>query len=74
MKNSNLEHKTLGMKIKFGPYEVRLATNGQISYFKNGELSRVKDMAISFNEQDLYVHTLELATKMGYAENSLIKA
>ena len=70
----SFEHKTLGMKIKFGPYEVRLATNGQISYFKNGQLSKVKDMAIQFNEQDLYVHTLELATKMGFSENSLTKA
>jgi len=70
----NFEHKTLGMRIKFGPYEVRLAKNGQVSYFKNGQLSKVKDMAISFNEQDLYVHVQELADKMGYKESSLTKA
>ena len=70
----NFEHKTLGMRIKFGPYEVRLATNGQVSYFKNGLLSKVKDMAISFSEADLYVHTLELATKMGFRSDSLEKA
>ena len=68
MKN---EIKKLGMAIAFGPYKVTLAKNGQVSYFKDGKLSKVIDKPIDFNDADLYQHTLGLAIKMGFKESDL---
>ena len=64
----------LGMAIAFGPYKVTLAKNGQVSYYKNGELSKVVDKPIDFNSADLYQHVLGMATKMGYKVSDLKKA
>jgi hypothetical protein len=66
--------KNLGMSIAFGPYKVSLASNGQVSYFKNGLLSKVVDKPIDFNSNDLYNHVLGLATKLGFKESALKKA
>ena len=63
----------LGMAIAFGPYKVSLARNGQVSYYKNGELSRVVDKAIDFDSKDLYAHVLEMSGRMGYKESELKK-
>lgn len=63
----------LGMVIAFGPYKVSLARNGQVSYYKNGELSRVVDKAIDFDSKDLYAHVLEMSGRMGYKESELKK-
>ena len=71
MKN---EIKNLGMSIEFGPYKVSLARNGQVSYYKNGLLSKVVDKPIDFNSNDLYNHVLGLATKMGFKASDLKKA
>jgi hypothetical protein len=64
----------LGMAIAFGAYKVTLARNGQVSYFKDGSLSKVVDKPIDFNSADLYQHTLELASKMGFKESDLKRA
>ena len=63
----------LGMVIAFGPYKVKLSSNGQVSYYKNGELSRVVDKAIDFDSKDLYAHVLEMSYRMGYKESELKK-
>lgn len=64
----------LGMAIVFGPYKVTLAKNGQVSYYKDGSLSKVVDKPIEFNSADLYQHVLGMATKMGYKVSDLKKA
>ena len=66
--------KDLGTKIAFGPYEVHLATNGQISYYKDKKLSKVRDKAIDYNSKDLYQHALTLADRYGYKESDLKRA
>ena len=63
----------LGMIIAFGPYKVKLSSNGQVSYYKNGQLSRVVDKAIDFDSKDLYAHVSEMADRMGYKESDLKK-
>ena len=63
----------LGMVIAFGPYKVSLAKNGQVSYYKNGSLSKVIDKAIDFDSKDLYAHVSEMAVRMGYKESDLKK-
>jgi len=63
----------LGMVIVFGPYKVSLAKNGQVSYYKNGILSKVIDKAIDFDSKDLYVHVSEMAARMGYKVSDLKK-
>ena len=68
------EIKNLGMAIKFGPYKVSLASNGQVSYFKDGNLSKVIDKPIDFNDHDLYEHVLGMAIKMGFKASDLQKA
>ena len=68
------EEKDLGTKVAFGPYELHLATNGQISYYKNKQLSKVRDKAIDFNSKDLYQHALGIAKSLGYRESDLKKA
>jgi len=65
------ETKDLGMAIAFGPYKVTLARNGQVSYLKDGNLSKVLDKPIDFGSADLYQHTLELASRMGFKESDL---
>ena len=64
----------LGMAIAFGPYKVTLAKNGQVSYYKDGSLSKVVDKPIEFNSADLYQHVLGMATRMGYKVSDLKKA
>lgn len=63
----------LGMAIVFGPYKVSLAKNGQVSYYKNGSLSKVIDKAIDFDSKDLYAHVSEMASRMGYKVSDLKK-
>jgi hypothetical protein len=63
----------LGTLIAFGPYKVKLSTNGQVSYYKNGELSKVVDKAIDFDSKDLYAHVLEMSGRMGFKESDLKK-
>jgi len=68
------EIKSLGMAIKFGPYKVSLAKNGQVSYFKDGNLSKVIDKPIDFSSTDLYAHVLDIAIKMGFKASDLQKS
>jgi len=68
------EIKNFGMAIKFGPYKVSLARNGQVSYYKDGNLSKVIDKPIDFSSTDLYEHVLGMATKMGFKASDLQKA
>ena len=71
MKN---EIKNLGMEIKFGSYKVTLARNGQVSYYKDGNLSKVVDKPIDFNADDLYNHVVIIAKGLGFKESDLQKA
>lgn len=71
MKNEIID---LGMAIAFGPYKVTLAKNGQVSYYKDGNLSKVVDKPIEFNSADLYQHVLGMATRMGFKATDLKKA
>jgi hypothetical protein len=57
--------------VKFGKFAIVLEKD-QLMYFTNGELSKVRDVNPSFNNNDLYDLAVRISEKNGYGpvENS----
>jgi hypothetical protein len=57
--------------VKFGKFAIVLEKD-QLMYFTNGELSKVREVSPSFNNNDLYDLAVRISEKNGYGpvENS----
>lgn len=63
--------KELGKKITFGIYAIALTRDCQITYYKNGDAVKAKDVDKTYDNYSLYAHALEVAKSNGFKESDL---